>query len=44
MRNTGVAYGSADRTPVVLPEMAELLPPLTGAQLAALEGLEIGAD
>ena len=37
MRNTGVEYGSADRTPVVLPEMAELLPPLTGEQLAALE-------
>ena len=31
MRNTGVEYGSADRTPVVLPEMAELLPPLTGS-------------
>ena len=43
MRNTGVEYGSADRTPVVLPEMAELLPPLTGEQLAALEadGAEI---
>ena len=37
MRNTGVEYGSADRTPVVLPEMAELLPPLTGEQFAALE-------
>ena len=37
MRNTGVEYGSADRTPVVLPEMAELLPPLTGEQLAAME-------
>ena len=37
MRNTGVEYGSADRTPVVLPEMAELLPPLPGEQLAALE-------
>ena len=37
MRNTGVEYSSADRTPVVLPEMAELLPPLTGEQLAALE-------
>nr|WP_325258615.1 hypothetical protein [uncultured Oscillibacter sp.] len=37
MRNTGVEYGSADRTPVVLPEMAELLPPLTGEQLSALE-------
>ncbi|MDE6455435.1 MAG: hypothetical protein K2L38_05945 [Dysosmobacter sp.] len=37
MRNTGIEYGSADRTPVVLPEMAELLPPLTGEQLTALE-------
>ena len=37
MRNTGVEYGSTDRTPIVLPEMAELLPPLTGEQLAALE-------
>ncbi len=26
MRNTGTEYGSADRTPVVLPELAELLP------------------
>ena len=30
MRNTGTIYSSADRAPVVLPEMAELLPPLTG--------------
>ena len=37
MRNTGVEYGSTDRTPVVLPEMADLLPSLTGEQLAALE-------
>ncbi|MBD5085659.1 MAG: hypothetical protein HDT33_11605 [Clostridiales bacterium] len=37
MRNTGVEYSSADRTPVVLPEMAQLLPPLTEEQLAALE-------
>ena len=37
MRNTGVEYSSTDRTPVVLPEMAQLLPPLTGEQLAALE-------
>lgn len=37
MRNTGTEYGSADRTPVVLPELAELLPPLTGEQLAVLE-------
>lgn len=37
MRNTGVEYGSADRTPVVLPEMAQLLPPLSGEQLSTLE-------
>ena len=37
MRNTGIIYSSAERTPTVLPEMAELLPPLTGEQLAALE-------
>ena len=37
MRNTGTIYSSAERTPVVLPEMAKLLPPLTGEQLSALE-------
>ena len=37
MRNTGTIYSSAERNPVVLPEMAELLPPLTGEQLSALE-------
>ena len=37
MRNTNILYNSADRTPVILPEMAELLPPLTGEQLAVLE-------
>ena len=37
MHGTGIEYSSADRTPVVLPEMAQLLPPLTGEQLAALE-------
>ena len=37
MRNTGIIYTSTDRTPAVLPEMAELLPPLTGEQLATLE-------
>ena len=37
MRNTGTIYTSADRTPTVLPEIAELLPPLTGEQLATLE-------
>ena len=37
MHNTGTIYSSTERTPTVLPEMAELLPPLTGEQLAALE-------
>lgn len=37
MRNTGIEYTSAERTPTILPELAELLPPLTGEQLAALE-------
>ena len=37
MRNTGTIYSSTECTPTVLPEMAELLPPLTGEQLAALE-------
>ncbi len=37
MLNTGVEYSSTDRTPVVLPEMAHLLPPLTGEQMTALE-------
>ncbi len=37
MRSTGIEHASADRSPVVLPEMAQLLPPLTGEQLAALE-------
>ena len=37
MRNTGIEYTSAERTPTLLPELAELLPPLSGEQLAALE-------
>ena len=37
MRNTRTIYSSTERIPTVLPEMAELLPPLTGEQLAALE-------
>ena len=37
MRNTGTIYSSTECTPTVLPEMAELLPPLTGEQLATLE-------
>ena len=37
MRNTGITYSSTEKTPVVLPEFAGLLPPLTGEQLSALE-------
>ena len=37
MRNTGILYSSTQHKPVVVPEMAELLPPLSGEQLAALE-------
>ena len=37
MRNTGIEYTSAEHTPTILPELAELLPPLSGEQLAALE-------
>ena len=37
MHNTGTIYSSTERSPTVLSEMAELLPPLTGEQLAALE-------
>lgn len=37
MRNTGITYSSTEKTPVVLPEFSELLPPLSGEQLAALE-------
>ncbi len=37
MYSTGTEYASTEVTPVVLPEMAQLLPPLTGEQLSALE-------
>lgn len=37
MKNTGITYTSAERRPVILPEMAELLPPLSAEQLDALE-------
>ena len=37
MRNTGTEYMNGERTPKVLPEMAELLPPLTDEQLSLLE-------
>lgn len=37
MKNTGIEYSSSDHAPVVLPEMAELLPPLTAEQVSSLE-------
>ena len=37
MKNTGITYSSNERSPVILPEMAELLPPLSAEQLDALE-------
>ena len=37
MKNTGITYTSAERSPVILPETAELLPPLSAEQLDALE-------
>ena len=37
MKNTGITYTSAERSPVILPEMAGLLPPLSAEQLDALE-------
>ena len=37
MENTGIIYSSAERTPVTLPELSGLLPPLTEEQAALLE-------
>ena len=37
MHSTGIVHSSTEYIPVILPEMAELLPPLTSEQLAALE-------
>lgn len=37
MRNTGIEYASTERTPTILPELENLLPPLSGEQSAALE-------
>ena len=37
MQNTKIEYSSSERTPVVLPEMEQLLPPLSGEQFSALE-------
>jgi len=38
LQNTKVEYSSDQRTPVVLPEMEQLLPPLSAEQFSALEG------
>ena len=37
MKNTWTTYSSEERTPVILPELAELLPPLGEEQLSVLE-------
>ena len=37
MQNTKTEYSSSERTPVVLSEMEQLLPPLSGGQFPALE-------
>ena len=37
MQNTKTEYSSSERTPVVLPEMEELLPPLSAEQVSSLE-------
>lgn len=37
MKNTGIVYDSTERMCTVLPEFAQLLPPLSQEQLAALE-------
>ena len=37
MKNTWTTYSSDERTPVILPELAELLPPLGEEQLSVLE-------
>ena len=37
MKNKNIMYDSAEKSPVVLPEMEELLPPLTEEQMSVLE-------
>ena len=37
MKNTGIIYPSTERKPAVLPELAQLLPPLTEEQSSVLE-------
>ena len=38
MQNTKTEYSSSERMPVVLPEMEQLLPPLSAEQFSVLEG------
>ena len=38
MQNSNAKYSSSERTPIVLPEMEQLLPPLGAEQFSALEG------
>ena len=38
LQNTKTEYSSSERMPVVLPEMEQLLPPLSAEQFSALEG------
>ena len=42
MQNTKTEYSSSERTPVVLPEMEELLPPLSVEQFSSLESDILG--
>ena len=37
LKNTKTTYSSSERTPIVLPEMEQLLPPLSGEQFSSLE-------
>lgn len=37
MKNTGIVYPSTEKTPVILPEMENLFPPLSEEQMTALE-------
>lgn len=37
MQNTKIEYRSSERMPIVLPEMEQLLPPLSGEQFSSLE-------
>jgi ParB-like chromosome segregation protein Spo0J len=37
LRNTGIECSSTEKTPMVLPELSQLLPPLDAEQLSVLE-------